>query len=301
MPSFFSNKRLIVLLVGMISVVMIVGLTMKERPNPTWPEQVLRDSIGFVQSIFYKPARAVAGFFENISEIKQIYTENQQLKSNLQSEAKLYAKLRELEAENSSLKNLLEAESGLTDYQLRVAEVVTRSPDRWYQQVTINLGEKNGVKADMAVITAEGLVGRVKSVSQITAMVELLTDTNRKTNVSAMVLGDEGQPVYGIIEGYDIEADALYFKKIDLDAPLEEGMSVITSGYGGKYPKGLFIGEIDSFYTDSDGLTKTALVKPAADLYQLDFVYVVERSLLPAEDFPTDDLEEEDQEEEGTE
>lgn len=300
MPSFFSNKRLIVLLVGMISVVVIVGLTMKDRPNPTWPEQVLRDSIGFVQSIFYKPARGIAGFFESINEIKQIYSENQQLKSNLSNEARLIAKIRELEAENSSLKDLLKAEPGLSDYQLRAAEVVTRSPDRWYQQVTINLGKKNGIKADMAVITDQGLVGRVKSVSQITSMVELLTDTNRITNVSAMALGDQNLPIFGIVEGYDIEQDALYFRKIDLDAPLEEGMSVVTSGYGGKYPKGLYIGEITEFFTDSDGLTKTALVQPAADLNNLDFVFVVERSLLPDE--PIGDQEQkQEEEEEGTE
>ncbi|GAA0355114.1 rod shape-determining protein MreC [Bacillus horti] len=303
MPSFFSNKRLIVLLVGIITVVAVVGVTMQERPKPTWPEQFLRDSIGFVQSIFYKPARGIAGFFENISEMKQIYTENQLLKANLQDNAILVAKIRELEAENNSLKNLLDAEVGLSDYQLRAAEVVTRSPDRWYQQITINKGDTHGVEPDMAVITDKGLVGRVKSVAQFTSTVELLSDTNRVANVSAIVLGDdETEQYFGILEGYDVEQEALYLRKIDLDAQLEEGMSVITSGLGGKYPKGLFVGEIIEYYTDQDGLTRTALVKPAADLYQLDFVFVVESSFVPESTTTTDEeLEEETDEEEGEE
>lgn len=88
MPSFFSNKRLIVLLVSTIAMVIVVGVTMKERPNPTWPEQFLRDSVGFIQALAYKPARAVAGLFENVTEMKHIYTENQRLKASIQDHAK---------------------------------------------------------------------------------------------------------------------------------------------------------------------------------------------------------------------
>lgn len=273
----------------MIAMVVIVGVTMDERPNPTWPEQFLRDSIGFVQSLFYKPANAVAGFFQNINEMKVIYSENQRLKANLQSHSKLAAKIKQLEAENESLQEMLNYKSDLNDYSLRVAEVIMRSPDRWYQKVTINKGEKHGIKPNMAVITSDGLVGRVESISQFSSVIELLTDTNRLTNVSAIVQGNE--EVFGIIEGYDVEKEAFYFKKIRIEAPLEIGQTVITSGLGGLYPKGLFIGEVIEVQPDQSGMTKTALVKPAADMYRLDHVFVVERSYVPQYDDQPQDRE----------
>lgn len=287
MPSFFLNKRLIVLLVAMITVVAVIGLTMKERPHPTWGEQFVRDSVGFVQSLVYKPARLVAGFFENIIDMKQIYTENQRLKANLHENVILLAKIKELEEENKRYKQLLDIESSLSEYQLRAAEIIMRSPDRWYQQVTINRGEKHGIKPNMAVMTPEGLVGRVKSVAQFSSVVELLTDANRSNHVSAVVQGND--LIFGVIEGYDVEKEALYFQKIPIDAPLEEGQTVITSGLGGLYPRGIYIGEVIEVIPDEYGLTQSALVKPAANMYQLDKVFVVERSFIPLDDIPSID------------
>lgn len=295
MPSFLSNRRLIVLLVCIISAVVIIGLTMKERPYPSWPEQFIRDSIGFVQTLMYKPARTVAGFFESVQEMRVMYTENQRLKASLQDHALLVARIQELEAENRSLRSLIEVEESLGDYQLRAAEVIMRSPDRWYQQVTINRGSKHGIEANMAVITSDGLVGRVKSVAQFTAVVELLSDSNREINVSAVVQGEE--LIFGTIEGYDDDYNALLFSKIRMDAPLEVGQQVITNGLGGVFPRGLYIGEVIDVIPDQYGLTQMALVKPAADFNQVDFVYVVERSSLS----PLEPEEDEEQEEGGGE
>jgi len=289
-PSFFSNKRLIILLAAVIAMVAVVGVTMKERAYPTWAEQFIRDTTGFFQSLAYKPARGVAGFFESIGEIQQLYSENQKLKASLQEHAILVAKIYDLEQENKNLKNLLDIKSEISEYQVRAAEVIMRSPDRWHHQLTINRGQKHGIKPNLAVITDKGLVGRVKSVSQFSSVVELLSDVNRSTQVSAVVQGNE--KVYGVIEQYQLDQGALFFKKIPMDAPLEIGQKVITSGLGGVFPKGLYIGEIFEVTTDEYGLTQTALVKPAADLYQIDYVYIVERAFNPKQDEPVQEEDE---------
>lgn len=289
MPSFFSNKRLMILMATVITMVVVVGLSMKERPEPSLPEQFVRDSIGFVQSIFYKPARATAGFLDNLREMRTLYRENQKLKANLQEHAVLAAKIKELEEENKQLRKLLDMDEGLNSYQLRAAEVIMRSPDRWYQQVTVNRGTKHGIRPNMAVMTSEGLVGRVKSVAQFTSVIELLTDTNRASNVSAIVQGNE--EIFGIIEGYDVEREALLLQNVPIDAELEVGQTVITSGYGGRYPRGLFIGEVIEVIADQYGLTKTGLIQPAANFYKVDFVYIVERTLFSLEDILEDEAE----------
>lgn len=284
MPSFFSNRRLIVLLVSTILMVAVVGVTLKERPEATWGEQFLRDTFGFFQSLAYKPAREVAAFFESIHEWRTLYSENQRLKASLQDNAKLAAQIRQLELENKTLREMLEYKENHQEYTLLAARVINRSPDRWYQMVTIDRGKKHGVEGNMAVVTADGLIGRVKSVSQFTSQVELLSDVNRTSHISAIVQGNEN--IFGVIEGYDLEKRALLFQKIPKETPLEVGQTVITSGIGGVYPPGLFIGKIIEVLPDQYDLTQTALVEPAANLYHLDHVFVVQQSTLPPFEIP---------------
>ncbi len=60
MPHFFSNKRLIILMVSIIILVALIGFSLRERETVTWPEQFARDSVGVVQSVFSRPAHYVA-------------------------------------------------------------------------------------------------------------------------------------------------------------------------------------------------------------------------------------------------
>ncbi|WP_283774459.1 rod shape-determining protein MreC, partial [Bacillus paralicheniformis] len=66
---------------------------------------------------------------------------------------------------------------------------VSRSSDKWYDLIGIDKGAQQGIKKDMAVITSQGLVGVVKSVSQFTSSVELLSSMSRTNRVSAIVQG----------------------------------------------------------------------------------------------------------------
>ncbi|MGO4888568.1 rod shape-determining protein MreC [Anaerobacillus sp. MEB173] len=276
MPHFFSNKRLIVLMVCIIVLVALIGFSIKDRERLTVPEQFMKDSVGWVQSIFIKPAQYVAGFFENISEMKNIYEENKILKSRLDEFAALSVELQLVQKENKSLQEMLDTKESLFDYSLRPALVIHRSPDRWSEYIGINKGEQHGIEKNMAVITAHGLIGKVRNVSQFTSTVQLLTDHDRTNRVSAMVLGEES--VFGFIEGYDHERGTLMFKKIDTEAPVEVDQTVISSGKGGMFPRGLIIGKIVHVEPDEYGLTKNAYVEPAANFYDMDFVMVVERS-----------------------
>ena len=105
----------------------------------------------------------------------------------------------------------------------------------------------------MAVVTSQGLVGRVKSVSQFTSSVELLSSMSRTNRVSAIVQGDE--KIFGLIEGYDKEKHLL-FTKIGSDANVKADQLVVTSGLGDIFPKGLVIGKIVDVQPDPYGLTK---------------------------------------------
>ncbi|MDG5786851.1 rod shape-determining protein MreC [Evansella sp. AB-P1] len=275
MQSFFSNKRLIILLVCIIILVALIGYSMNERRTLSWPEQFITDSVGWVQSAFSRPAHLVAGFFENINDLQNLYEENQILKSHLDEYATLQVELNELRRHNEELTNSLDIKESLNRYSIRSALVIHRSPDRWNEFIGINKGAQHGIEVNMAVMTSKGLIGKIQNVSQFTSTVQLLSDQDRSNRISAFVDSDDS--IYGFIEGIDDETGNLQFTMINIDAEIEVGQSVVTSGLGGIFPSELLIGEIVSFEADEFGLSQTALVKPTADFNQLDYVLVIER------------------------
>ena len=278
MPQFFRNKRLILLLVGIIFLVALIGFSLREREQLSWPEQFIKDSVGFVQSIFAKPAHMVAGFVKNVQDLINTYEENKILKERLDEYAQLKVEADRLEKENKELKSLLEKEKDLASFNIRHATVIARNPDRWEESIIINIGEVHGVTKNMAVITSDGMIGKINSVGKITSTVQLLTTIDR-TNRIHVAIQAKGEDVYGLIEGYDDKTQMLLIKQVPAEKKIKKGMNVITSGMTDVFPKGLYIGTVEKVEADQYGLTQIAYVKPAANFYNIENVMVVERTL----------------------
>lgn len=280
MSPFFSNKRLIVLLVSLIILVALIGYSMKDRGKSLWPEQFLKDTVGWFQSGLYKPAHLAAGFFENINDMKNVYEENKVLKSRLSHFGEVNAELTRLQGRNKELQSILHKlkQPDLADYSIIQSHVIARSPDGWNKQITINKGSQDGVKENMAVITGSGMIGKIAKVSPFSSTVQLVSDLSRTNLISAVINGK--QPVYGMVGGYNTKKQALLFKLIPFNAKLKKGQTVVTSGLGGVFPAGLIIGKVEDVTPGSQGLTKTAYIKPSASLYNIYDVMVVQRKAL---------------------
>ncbi|EIT85341.1 rod shape-determining protein MreC [Fictibacillus macauensis ZFHKF-1] len=259
----------------------MIGFSMKDREELTWPEQFLNDVVGTSQSLLYKPAHSVAGFFENIADMKDMYSENETLKSKLAQYATVSQDVQKLKNENDSLKNKLEKPADLTDYKVRDARIIGRSPDRWNQSVSINLGSRDGITTEMAVVSPEGLIGRIDKVSMFHSTVKLMNDNGKNNNISAIVEGKER--IFGTIEGYDQKKQALVFSKLPSKTALAKGQKVITSGLGEGFPRGVLIGTVDQVVEDESDDTQIAYVKPAAGFYNLDHVMVLDRRMQPVD------------------
>jgi rod shape-determining protein MreC len=279
MMKFLGNKRLLVLLLSLIVFTIVMGMTKGGREKLTWPEMFVKDSISWVQSLFWEPTRHITGFFGDIRRLHVLYEENNALKESLSRYASDSARLKGLETENERLRDLLNFQKGSTGtVQYKIAEVVTRSPDRWNNMITIDLGSKHGIQKDMAVITPQGLVGKIHAVSHLFSNVQLITDMEQESKISALIRNKAGSS-FGIIESWDTESGFLQMKRIKLDDPVEVGDYVVTSGWGEVFPPGLIIGQVKAVAIGQYGLTKTAQIKPSADLYRLHEVLVVERTV----------------------
>ena len=275
MPRFFSNKRLILLLVGVIVLVALISFSLRDRQNASLPEQIVKDVVGFGQSFFSKPAHYITGVIGNIDGVLNTYEENKKLKTRLSEYAAIQSELADVEAENDSLREIIDKQEDLRAFDPVHATVIARNPDQWEEKIIIDKGSSDGIKRNMAVITASGLIGKVINISSTTSTVELLSTENRNFRVSAVVPGEN--PAFGLIEGYDQARGELIMKRIDSSFEIEVGDKVISSGLGGIFPKGLSIGEITEVSTDDYGLTKLAYIRPAAKFSMLDHVIVAKR------------------------
>ncbi len=282
MPQFLSNKRLILLLIGVILLVALISLTLRDRGQVSLPEKIVKEAVGAGQSVFSRPAHFVTGVFDNVDSLINTFEENRLLKARLEEFAGVQAEVTDLRSENTELKELVGKEEDLREYNPIQAVVIARNPDQWEEKIILNRGSNHGVKENMAVMTAKGLIGKVTIVTDSTSTVELVSTQNPNYRVSAMVLGD-GQDVFGLIEGYDAERRELLLKRVDFSIDLKEGDQVVSSGLGGIFPKGIVIGEITEVTIDEFGLTKLAYVKPAADFTMLNHVVIADR-LMPEVD-----------------
>lgn len=285
-----GNKKLLTLLLALMVFIALMGLTLSRRSEMTWPERVIKDTVAWTQGWLYKPARYAAGFFRDIEDLKNTYKENKQLKKTLTHYAQDTMRLNMLEAQNKHLQEILgftERQKNANNYQYMVAEVVSVSPDPYSNTVNINLGSLDGIKENMAVMSVEGLIGRVSRVSNFTSSVQLLVDMNGESGgsaerqlekgIAATVLGKEDL-VFGTIDYYSNEEQGLIMTRIDQrsEMKLEAGDVVVTSGLGQIFPKGLVIGVVSEKRVGDFGINYLATVKPkATDFRHLREVLVV--------------------------
>ncbi len=268
--SVLRSKAFWGFLVLLFVVLFLARATVEQRQDISLAEKLLRDAYAPFQKGVYK----IRGFF---GEMESVFASKKMLaERNLELSRKLgrlkYENqvLLEYLYENRRLREMLGfKEENASSYELRAARVIARSPELWYQSLIIDLGEADGVKNDTVVIGPEGLIGRVFATSSRTAEVMLITD--REFAVGGLVQETRTQ---GLIEGMG-ERNQLKMSNIPYDAPIEKGQTIVTSGLGRVFPKGIKIGTVLKVDKETSGLLKYAVVEPAVDINSLEEVFVI--------------------------
>lgn len=229
-------------------------------------------------------------FFGYFTDNRTLRQQNENLQQTMaQLEGKIYG-LQEQELENQRLLNLLNyKEEKSTNYDLALAKVIGRDPSNWYRSVIIDKGSKDGLRVNMPAITHLGLVGSIVNVTTNTAEVLLILDGEGA--VGARIFENRTTP--GVIIGTG-NSDALQMVHLTHNSEIEKNQTVVTSGLGGLYPKGIRIGTVEEVKLEPNGLMKNALVRPFVDFSRLEEVFIIlqvktpENDLLPAMVIPAD-------------
>ena len=158
-------------------------------------------------------------------------------------------------------------------WKLKLANVVLREPSNWWKTIQIDLGSRDGLRENLPVLTTDGLVGRISSVSLTRSQVVLVGDPNCR--VSALIENDARDNGVILTADSPIEKTLVDLGYLSHNAVLSPGQNVVTSGLGGTYPKGIPIGKVVDFRPVEFGLYTEARVKLAANLSALEEVWVL--------------------------
>ena len=208
-----------------------------------------------------RPIATVSAGIDRVENFFSVYEENESLREQNARLLEWHNAALALAAENSTLRKMLNfvPERGTS---FSAARVIGDSGGVFVRSVLINGGVTSGIARGDAVISGEGLVGRVAEAGHQSARILLITDLNSRVPVVS-----EKMRVRAILSGDNSPAPKLVFPPPN--ARLNLGDRIVTSGHGGVFPAGLPIGRISSI---EDGVIR---VKPFADFDQLEYVRII--------------------------
>lgn len=190
-----------------------------------------------------------------IEEIEKLKAENNLLKS--------------YEVEYTKLTELLDLKKKY-NYPTVGAEVIAKDVGNWYESFSIDKGNKDGLSADMVVLAQFGLVGKITQTTSKSSKVIPIIDDRSSVSAKNLRTGD-----VGLVKG-DHELNGLCkMENIDADAEIIVGDEIVTSHLSDIYPSGITMGYIKEIRTNSDGLTKDALIEPVVDFKHIESVLVI--------------------------
>lgn len=277
MGKFFSGTRLFVFLGATILLVVLAGVSLRSRgAHLSLPEKFMVDIFSSASGVLYRPTYDVVTFFQRLQNLSTLYEETAALKLLANENATLRMQLTEQQQQIGNLKRMLHFESHNSQFRLIAAQVTGRSPLTWNAEVTISAGSAEGVRPNMPLLSQDGaLVGRVMSVARYNSIAVLMTSTQTADGVSATIV-TSGQPPFGIVTGSMTNPGMLAMQFISqLSSNAHVGDLVVTSGLSDIYPKGILIGRISAFTANGSGITRSAVLSPAANMNDLTYVFVL--------------------------
>ncbi len=219
--------------------------------------------------------KTVQGTFRHYIFLVNLEKENRMLKEKIALLQEENHQMKEIKLTNDRLRELLQFREKKSSSMIG-AEVIGRDPSFWFKSVTIDKGEKDGVKKGTAVISPAGVIGQVLKIAPHYATVLLITDYN-----SAVDCVVERTRAKAIVEGGG--EDRCQLKYLLRAEEVAVGDVVVTSGLGGNFPKGLMVGEIKKVDKKGHGVFQYAELVPSVDMTRLEEVFVIMEPLQPVQ------------------
>jgi rod shape-determining protein MreC len=272
------EKRFVFWLVALL-IVVVLNLPL---PATLAVRAGLQDGVTPFQNSMSLVTHYLRSMFSVFGHANRVALEKQELEVEIAELQSRLLQLEQFESENRMLRRQL-GFSVLSPRKLLLSEVIARGDiTGWWHTLRLNKGSENGVVEGMAVISTEGLIGRVASVTSITCDVLLIVDPGCKVACKVVRNG-----AFGIMQGAGIAVNGkvslemlaavkpCMIDYISTEHELKQGDMVHTSGLGNVFPEGLPVGRLANVRHDRSGLYQQADVIPGADIDRIKYAFVV--------------------------
>lgn len=272
MPWWGKYRDYIIIGVIVLCILILMGVNFSGTTALPGMEFISGTLIRPVSNAFYQFGNKVSDFVYSVENIGSLRSENERLKTVEENYDDLKLQAEKLKQENLRLKNLLDYKEANAQYNMIGAKVIGKSTGGWFDIFAIDIGKDKGIEKGMAVVTDRGLIGTVIEVHDQWSKVLSIIDENSSVSIRINRTRDNG-----ILHGdVDLKAQglarAIY---LPMTSDVKQGDDVITSGLGGVFPEGIYVGKVMSVENSQGDLYKTAIIKPDADFQRLEDVLVI--------------------------
>jgi rod shape-determining protein MreC len=265
-----GRYRNLIVLVGVLFA-QVLGLAVQvKRTTDSEPTRLIRvwavDVVTPLERTLHWVQTSTGNVWHNYFYLRGVRAENRNLKQQIERMSLEQVRMSQDADQARRLQALLAFKEQFISRTM-AAQVIGSSGSELSRSVYIDKGESDGIKPDMAVITADGIVGKVLRVYRSTSQVLLIDD--QTSGVGAIL---DKTRLQGILRG--TPAGEVVLEKVMSDEAVPAGELVLTSGGDGIFPKGLLVGRVTKVAPGSE-LFLNIRVRPAADLSKLEEVLVV--------------------------
>lgn len=254
-------KKMIAIFIILIALFFLLMYLLKDDRTFSKTEMFLKDVITNIEKSFVYP------FYQNRKAKETDQSQSEMIQRTLNDT---------LKKEIQELKDMLELNQTLTDYDIINATTLSRNPNYWFQTLTIDKGKKDQLEEDMIVITKYGLIGKLSKVSNTTSEVKLITTNDANYKISVEVVTENGN-IPALLNGYDEQDNTVIITGIDNHTDIEAGQDIITSGLGGVFPRGIYIGQVQQIESEKYDISKNLKVKLLQDFNNIHYVSILKR------------------------
>ena len=266
-----KRNEAIGVIITIIVLILLVFLSNLQIEKISYVENTFSKIVMPIQSGFTYIKNKLQGNNEYFSSLETTKKENSELKQKNNELEERLRQLEMIESENKTLKEYLNLSELYKQYKTVPAYIINKDTSNYSKVFVINVGSKSGIEKNMTVIAAEGLVGHVISVTDETAKVQTIIDSS---NIVSATLENSSDNVIcrGLLENRKLKGTY-----VSTTTTLSQSEKVYTSGMGGIYPKGIYIGTIKNISETKNITDRYFELETAVDFDNLETVLVIKQ------------------------
>lgn len=269
-----DNKRRVVAVVLAAVLFAFMGasyaLQRAGRANPV--TQCVQTLFAPLQRGVTKGSRTIRTWTEACVNSKRYLEENQRLKREVSAQEQALLQAESIKKENERLRALLQLQDGNPQFDMIGCEIIAKNDGDQFFSFQVDKGATSGIKKEDVAVVDQGLVGRVTAVGKNWA--QITTILHPESAVGVRVLRTE---TIGLAQGHLLEGNqnALILSPVLEGALPVAGDVIETSGLGGGYPKGLFVGVAEEIKRNAAQNQDFVIVRPTVEFHKLHAVMII--------------------------